>query len=152
MPLHQWWLIAYWAVWVAVMSLPRFLYRGDRSYEAWEVYAAHPQYAKMVRLYPYLSAVFGAPLFAGLLYVLYRAPWKPQLLVHVTGLLYGAFLILDASFAWHTGIRPLSAFGRNRFVMEAIGVRALLSNSHVASHAHANRPQEVWGQGLGSGL
>jgi len=118
MSVHQWWLLAYWAVWVAVMSLPRFLYRGERSYEAWEVYAAHPQHAKMVRLYPYLSAVFGAPLLAGLLYVLYQASWNPELLVHLAGLIYGGFLILDASFTWHTGIRPLSAFGRNRFVME----------------------------------
>jgi len=29
--LHQGWLLAYWAVWVAVMSLPRFLYRGSGS-------------------------------------------------------------------------------------------------------------------------
>jgi len=116
--LHQGWLLTYWAVWVAVISLPRFLHRGERSYEAWEVYAAHPQYAKMVRLYPYLSAVFGAPLLAGLLYVLYRASWNPQLVVHLAGLIYGGFLIVDASFTWHTGIRPLSAFGRNRFVME----------------------------------
>jgi len=114
----RWELIAYWAVWVAVMLLPRFLYRGERAYEAWEVYAAQPQYARMLRLHPYVTSVFGVPLLAGLLYVLTLPQANPRLYVHVAGLLYGGFLILDASFTWQTGIRRLPSFGRGRFVIE----------------------------------
>jgi hypothetical protein len=115
---RSWELIAYWAVWFAVMLLPRFLYRGERQYEAWEIYAAHPQYARVLRLRPYVTGAFAVPLLAGVLYVLYLAPGDPRVLVHLAGLLYGGVLILDASLAWHTGIRPLSSFGPRRFAIE----------------------------------
>ena len=115
---RSWELIAYWAVWVAAMWLPRFLYRGERRYEAWEVDAAHPQYARVLRLHPYVTGAFAVPLLAGLLYVLHLHPGDPRFLVHLAGLLYGGFLILDASFAWHTGIRTLPSFGARRFVIE----------------------------------
>jgi len=86
--------------------------------EAWEIYAAHPQYARVLRLRPYVDGAFAVPLLAGLLYVLSLDPGDSRFLVHLAGLLYGGFLILDASFAWHTGIRPLSSFGPRRFVLE----------------------------------
>lgn len=83
-----------------------------------EIYAAHPQYARALRLRPYVTGVFAVPLLAGLLSVLHLDRGESRLLVHVAGLLYGGFLVLDTSFAWHTGIRPLPSFGPHRFVLE----------------------------------
>jgi len=117
-PYREWYLTAYWVVWYVVLWLPRFLYRDERLYEAWEIYEAHPQYARMLRLYPYVTTLFAAPLFAGLLYVVHMAPWNPHLLVHLAGLIYGGFLILDSSFVWQTGIRRLPSFGHRLFVIE----------------------------------
>lgn len=118
-PEHGWPLIAYWAAWLAAMWLPRFLYRGERQYEAWEIYAAHPKYARILRLYPYVTGAFGASLFGGLLYVLYLYPQDSPFLVHLAGLLFGVSMVFDASFTWHTEIRPLPSFGPRRFVIEA---------------------------------
>ncbi len=45
-------IVIYWAVWFVVLLLPKFLYRGHRQFERWEIYEAYPQYKRVLRVYP----------------------------------------------------------------------------------------------------
>jgi len=110
--------IAYWLLALALFWLPRLLYRGSRSFERWEIDAAHARHARALKRYRYLAGAFGAMLLGGLILGLRTAPAGSLRAVHLFGVVYGGLLVLDASFAWRTGIRVLPAVGRRLYAID----------------------------------
>jgi hypothetical protein len=98
--------------------LPRLLRWGRGLQEAWEVQEAEPNRRRMLKTYPYLTGVFGAILVGGLVFALIRDSQASAWLAHLFGVSYGVLLLVDACFAWFTGIVVLPSCLRRRHAIE----------------------------------
>ena len=111
-------IVIYWAVWFVVLLLPKFLYRGHRQFERWEIDEAYPRHKRVLRVYPLLTSGLGILLLLGVAAIWFSTEFVEGAAVHFAALAYGLLLSVDAGFPWFTGIRPIPAFYRPRFVIE----------------------------------
>jgi len=99
-------------LWLGYRMLSRLLYRGYRRYEKWEIHELYPQYKRTLRRYQWLSIGIAVFLLLGWLGLVAYMP-DPRL-AHAGGVIYGLLLLVDATFAWVTGIRSIEP----RFIIE----------------------------------
>ena len=111
-------IVIYWAVWYAVLMLPKLLYRGHRQVERWEIHEVYPRYKRVLRVYPLLASGLGMLLLLGVAAIWFSTEFADGAVVHFVALAYGLLLLVDAAFPWFTGIRPIPAFHHPRFIIE----------------------------------
>lgn len=111
-------IVIYWAVWYAVLMLPKLLYRGHRQVERWEIYEVYPRYKRVLRVCPLLTSGLGVLIFLGLAAIWFSTEFAEETAVHFVALAYGLLLLVDAAVPWLTGIRPIPTFYHPRFVIE----------------------------------
>jgi len=113
----EWRFFVYWGVWLAILLLPRFLHRGQRQFERWEIYEAYPQHKKALRLHRWLVNGFSILSMLAMIAVLFIPGSTEGARLELAAVVWGALLLVDAGLPRFTGVRPISA-RPPRFVIE----------------------------------
>ncbi len=114
--IHDYGVLVYWIVYVALTLLPRLLYRQFASFDLQTVIEHHPRFFRLIDMWPRLTSGMTVLLLI-LVFAMWMSPtYERAITMHVVGVGYGALLLLDAGLAWITRIRPISGL-RQRYIV-----------------------------------
>ena len=109
-------VVVYWAAYLALLMLPRFLYRNERRFEHVEILRGFPQYRRVLTILPPVTSGLTAVLVV-IVFAMWLSPtYARTTTIYAIGIGYGAMLVLDATVAWITGIRSIIGL-RQRYVV-----------------------------------
>lgn len=114
--LEDYGVIAYLLAYQALLVLPRLLYWKEQTFRRPELFREFPQHRAVLNLLPRLTS--GATvLLLVIVFAMWLSPtYARATITHAIGIGYGSLLVLDAVFAWITGIRPIIGL-RQRYVV-----------------------------------
>jgi len=107
--LTEWRFLAYWSVWLVILLFPRFLHRGRRQFERWEIHEAYSQHRRVLRLHRWLVNGSSTLSIAALIAVLYIPGSTAGVRLELAAAVWGELLLIDAGLPWLTGVRPITA-------------------------------------------
>jgi hypothetical protein len=114
--LRDYGVVLYWAVYLLLLMLPRILYRKEHVFEREDIFRGFPQHRRILDLWPRISSALTI-LFLLLIFAMwFSAGYARSTTIHAIGLAYGTMLVLDAVFAWISGVRPLPGL-RQRYAV-----------------------------------
>ena len=109
-------VIVYWAAYLALLMLPRVLYRNEQRFGYAEMLRSFPQYRRVLSILPRLTSGLTVLLLI-VVFAMWMSPtYARATTIHAIGIGYGSLLVLDAAFAWITGIRSITGL-RQRYVV-----------------------------------
>ena len=109
-------VVVYWGAYLALLMLPRFLYRNERKFEYAELLRGFPQYRRVLTILPPVTRGLTAVLVV-VVFAMWLSPtYARTTTIYAIGIGYGAMLVLDATVAWITGIRSIIGL-RQRYVV-----------------------------------
>ena len=113
-------VIVYWAAYLALLMLPRILYRSEQKFGYAEVLREFPQYRRVLTILPRMTSGLTVLLLI-VVFAMWLSPTYAQATtIHAIGIGYSALLVLDAAFAWITGIRSITGL-QQRYVVGSTG-------------------------------
>jgi hypothetical protein len=109
-------VIAYFLAYQALLMLPRFLYRKEQMFGRPEMFRGFPQHRGVLSLLPRLTSGLTVLLLM-VIFAMWLSPTHARAtMTHAIGIGYGSLLVLDAAFAWLTGVRSIIGL-RQRYVV-----------------------------------
>jgi hypothetical protein len=109
-------VIVYWAAYLALLMLPKILYRSEQKFGYAEVLREFPRYRRVLTILPRMTSGLTVLLLI-VVFAMWLSPTYVQATtIHAIGIGYGALLVLDAAFAWITGIRSITGL-HQRYVV-----------------------------------
>lgn len=109
-------VIVYLLAYQALLMLPRFLYRKEQMFGRPEILRGFPQHRRALGILPRLTSGLTVLLLI-VIFAMWLSPtYARATTTHAIGIGYGGLLVVDAAFAWITGIRSIIGL-RQRYVV-----------------------------------
>ncbi|MBU1048487.1 hypothetical protein KKG90_00550 [Candidatus Bipolaricaulota bacterium] len=109
-------VLVYLIVYFLLQMMPRLLYRNEQIFEQADIIRGFPRFRGALQLLPRLTNGVMV-LFLLIVFAMWLGSSNTQTsTIHVIGIAYGTLLVLDAAFAWITGIRSITGM-RQRYVV-----------------------------------